>query len=197
MKVKILLSVIVVVAITGLIFGYVQMSQERKAEAIADQPVTAASRVQSGAQGETVVTLDAKTQQLVGLQTAPLAAMTLPPEIKAYGRVLDSAALVSLENDVVAARAALQASQPEYERLKKLSAQDNASAHALETAEAQMQHDRGALDTAEAQLVAAAGRTVLDEPAEFFQSLARQENVLVRLDLPAGETAAEVPTGAQ
>ncbi|HKW28653.1 MAG TPA: hypothetical protein VJT54_04910, partial [Verrucomicrobiae bacterium] len=178
MKIKILLSVIVVIAIAGLIFGYVQMSRERKAEAIADQPVTAASRVQSGAQGETVITLDAKTQQLIGLQTAPLAAATLPPGIKAYGRVLDSAALVSLENDVVAARAALQASQPEYERLKKLSAQDNASVHALETAEAQMQHDRGALDTAGAQLLAAAGRTALDEPSDFFQSLARQENVL-------------------
>ena len=60
-----------------------------------------------------------------------------------------------------------------------------------------MKHDQGALDTAEAQLVAASGKAVLDEPADFFQSLARQENVLVRLDLPAGESLAETPTAAQ
>lgn len=197
MKIKILIAVVVVVAVAALIFGYTQMSKERAADEAADQPITAASRVQTGANGETVVTLDVKTQQLIGLQTASLAAATLPPEIKAWGRVLDSAALVSLHNDAVAAQAALQASQPEFERMKKLSAQDNASARALEAAEAQMKHDQGALDTAEAQLAAASSKTVLDQPAEFFESLAKQEIVLVRLDLPAGETVAETPTGAQ
>ena len=196
-KTKILIFAVAVVAIAALIFGYVQMSKERNAEATADQPVTAASRVQSGTNGETVINLDLKAQQLIGLQTAPLAAETLPPQIKAYGRVLDSAALVSLQNDAVAARAALQASQPEYERLKKLSAQDNASAHALETAEAQMKHDQGALDTAEAQLAAASSKAAMEEPADFFQSLARQKDVLVRLDVPAGESVADSPTGAQ
>jgi hypothetical protein len=197
MKTKILIFAVAVIAIAALIFGYVQMSKERTADTVADQPVTAPSRVQAGANGETVINLDPKTQQLVGLQTAPLAATTLPPEIKAYGRVLDSAASVLLHNDAVAARAALQASQPEYKRLKKLSAEDNASAHALETAEAQMKRDQGALDTAEAQLAAASGKAVLDEPSDFFQSLARQETVLVRLDLPAGESVAEAPTAAQ
>ena len=100
MKTKILLPVAIVAAVAALIFGYVQMSKERAADAEADQPITAASRVQTGTNGETVITLDAKTQQLIGLQTATLAAATLPPEIKAYGRVLDSAALVSLHNDV-------------------------------------------------------------------------------------------------
>ncbi len=197
MKTKILASIAVVVGVAALIFSYVQMSKERAADKAADLPISAASRVQTGANGETVITLDAKTQQLIGLQTATLVAAALPPEIKAYGRVLDSATLVSLQNDVVTAQAALQASQPEYERLKKLSAQENASAHVLETAEAQMKHDQGALDTAEAQLVAASGKAVLDEPAGFFQSLVRQENVLVRLDLPAGETPAEMPVAAQ
>ena len=151
MKLRILIFAVAVIAIAALIFGYVQMSKERAADAVADQPVTAPSRVQAGANGETVINLDPKTQQLIGLQTAPLAATTLPPEIKAYGRVLDSAASVSLHNDVVAAQAALQASRPEYDRLKKLSAQDNASAHALEAAEAanetrprRARHRRGA-----------------------------------------------------
>ena len=197
MKTKIFLAVAVTVAVAALIFGYAQISKERVADEAADQPVTAASRVQSGADGESVITLDSKTQQLIGLQTASPAAATLPPEIKAYGRVLDSATLVALQSEVVTARAALQASQPEYERLKKLSAQDNASAHALETAEAQMKHDRGAFETAEAQLVAASGKAVADESPDFFQSLPRLEIILVRLDLPAGEAAAETPTAAR
>lgn len=198
MKTKILSSILAVLVIALLIFGYRQMRQERDADAAADQPITAASQVQSGPNGESVIHLDARTQQLIGLVTAPLAAATLPPEIKAYGRVLDSAALVSLHNDAVTARAALQASQPEYERLKKLSAQANASAHARETAEAQMRHDQETLDTAEAQLMAASAKPVLAEPAGFFRSLASQESVLVRLDLPAGEAAAaETPTAAQ
>jgi len=197
MKTKILIFTVVAAAMAALIFGYVQMSKERAADEAADQPITAASRVQADANGETVINLDAKTQQLIGLQTAPLTAATLPPEIKAYGRVLDSAMLVSLHNDVAAAQAVLQASQPEYERLKKLNEQDNASAHALETAEAQIKHDQGVLDTAEAQLAAASNKAVLDQPSEFFESLVKQESVLVRLDLPAGESAAAMPTGAQ
>jgi hypothetical protein len=173
------------------------MSKEKVADAEANQPISAASRMQTGTNGETVITLDAKTQRLIGLQTATLAAAALPPEMKAWGRVLDSATLISAHNSVVAAQAALQASQPEYQRLKELSGQDNASLRALETAEAQMQQDQSALATAQAQLVAASSPAMAGEPPHFFQSLAKQESVLVRLDLPADELVAEAPTGAQ
>jgi hypothetical protein len=192
MKIKVLISITVLVAIAALIFGYVQMSKEKAADAEADQPVTAASHVQTGSNGEIIITLDLKAQQLAGLQTATLTTVAPLSEIKAYGRVLDSATLVSLYSDITAA----QASQQEYERLKKLSAQDNVSVHALEIAEAQLKHDQGAFDTAEAQLIAASGQTVLNEPADFFQSLARQKIVLVRLDTPAGETPVETPAAA-
>ena len=147
MKTKMLSPIVVVVIIAVPIFGCGQTSKEQAADAEADQPISAASHVQHGANGETSVILDAKTQQLIGLQTAVLAAPAVSPEFKAYGRVLDSAVLVSLQNEVAAARAALRASQPEYERLKKPAAQDNASARALETAEAEMKHDQGALDS--------------------------------------------------
>jgi hypothetical protein len=197
MKAKIFISLAVVMAIAALVLGYLQMSKERLAETTADKPITAVSHIQNGASGGTVITLDLKSQELIGLQTATLAAATLPPEIKAYGRVLDSTTLVSLENEAVAARAALQAAQMEYERLKKLSAEDNTSVRALEAAEAEMKRDQSALATAGAQLLAASGRTLADEPPDFFQSLASQEKVLVRLDLPAGETPVETPTAAQ
>lgn len=197
MKTKLFIAVAVVIAIAALIFAYVQASKERAADAEADQPITAASRVQMGAGGGAVVTLDSKAQELIGLQTATLAAASLPPEIKAYGRVLDSATLVSLQNEVLAARAALTASQRDYERLKQLSAGDNASARALEAAEAQMKRDQSALATAGAQLVAASGKSAAVAPPVFYQALARQENVLVRLDLPAGELPGEPPVAAR
>lgn len=197
MKTKIFFLIAALVVVAALIFGYVQMSGERKAEAAGEQPVSAKSEVEHNANGETVVSLDLKAQEIIGLQTVPLVAANVSPEIKAYGRVLDSAALVALKNEAVAARATLQASQQEYERLKKLSATDNASAHALEAAEAEMKRSQSANDTAQAQLVAASGKMVADESADFFQSLADQKNVLVRLDLAAGEFAPENPIGAR
>lgn len=197
MKAKIILSFGAFVAVAALIFGYAQMSRERQAEVARERPVTAKSEVERDANGETVVSLDLKTQQLIQLQTESLSAANAPAELKAYGRVLDSAALVALENEAVAASATLQAAQREYERLKSLSAQDNASARALETAEAEMKRGQSAFNTAQAQLAAASGKAIADEPSDFFQSLASQKIVLTRLDLPASESAPENPTGAR
>ncbi|HZI32647.1 MAG TPA: hypothetical protein VFF11_09905, partial [Candidatus Binatia bacterium] len=197
MKTKLLLFIAIPAGLAALNFGYVEMSREQAADAEADQPVSAASRVQHDADGKTSIVLNAKTQQLIGLETTTLAAVDLPPEMSAYGRVLDSARLITLENGISVTRASLQASQKEYERLKKLSAQDNASAQALETAEAKLKQDQGALDTAEVQLAAASCRALLAQPAEFVQALSRQDTVLVRLDLPAGESPGKPPVAAK
>src|SRR5487761_2144093 len=136
MKTKILLPLAIVVAIAALIFGYWQMSKEQAADAAADQPISAASSVQPGTNGETIIALDLPAQQLTGLQTAPLAAATLPPEIKAYGRVLDPAPLAALAGNMVSARSALDASGREYKRLKSLAQGQNVSTKTLEDAEA-------------------------------------------------------------
>src|ERR1035441_4756025 len=97
-------------------------------------------------------------------------------------------------------RATLAASSKEYQRLKTLFAQgQNASAKSLESAQAAMQHGQIALQTAEAQLVAAWGKSIVEQPdlAAFVESLAKLECVLVRLDLPAGDSVSEAPVGAQ
>jgi multidrug efflux system membrane fusion protein len=194
---KIAIALAAVLVVAALIAGHRQMNREQAADAEADQPIAAAARVQRDADGTTVITLAVAAQQLAGLQTETLVAATLPPEVSALGRVLDSATLVTLENEAVAARATLQVAQREYARLKNLSAQDNASVRALETADAEMKRDQSALATAEAQLMAASAKAVPAEPAEFFRSLARQESVLVRLDLPAGDWPAKTPRAAQ
>ena len=162
--------------------------------------MVAESRVEHRTNGEAVVNLDLSTQRLIGLQTAALEAATQALSVKAYGRVLEPAPLLALASDTASARAALAASSKEYQRLKTLFAEgQNASAKALETAQAAMQHDQIALQAAEAQLVAAWGKSVVDEPdlAAFLESLAKLECVLVRLDLPAGDSLPEAPVGAQ
>ena len=196
MKAKTFTAIAAVIAIAALIYGYTQLSGEKVADTQADEPIASAAKMES-TNGATRVSLDARTQQLIGLKTAALPAATLAPEIEAYGRVLDSAALISLENDVISAEAAFQASRPEYERLKKLSAENNTSAFALQSAEARMEHDRGALETARAQLMAASCKALMEEPSDFFERLAEQQIVLVRLDLPVGDTITNTPAAAQ
>jgi hypothetical protein len=197
-----LFSALVAVAavLAALVYGYLRMSKERSGEAEGDKSVVAESRVEHLTNGEVVVNLELGAQRLIGLQTAALAAVTQALVVKAYGRVLEPAPLLALASDIASARAALAASSKEDQRLKTLFAQgQNASAKALESAQAAMQHDQIALQAAEAQLVAAWGKSVAEQPdlAAFLGSLAKLECVLVRLDLPAGDSPSEAPVGAR
>jgi hypothetical protein len=192
--------VVLAAVLAAVAYGYLRMSKERAAEAGGDQPVVAESRVARGTNGEAVVNLDLGKQRLIGLQTAALEAATQAPAVKAYGRVIEPAALLALASETASARAAFAASSKEYQRLNALFTQgQNASAKALESAKAAMQHNQIALQAVETQLVAAWGESIAEQPdlAGFLESLAKLECVLVRLDLPAGDSVAEAPVGAQ
>jgi hypothetical protein len=196
MKWKILAGLVAVIVIAGLIFGYTQMSAERAKEAERDKPVTAESRVGRGAGGEAVVTLDEKTQQVMGLETTVLAVASLPREIKCHGRVLDASPLIALLSNVSSGRAALDASSKDFERVKALFTEgENASARAMEAAEAATKRDKISLQSAEAQLVAIWGKAMSEQPdlPGLVQSLSTLQKVAVRLDLPAGEATAQTP----
>src|SRR6266851_79633 len=71
-----------------------------------EKPAEAPSRVKRGPNGEVIVTLDAATQKLMGLETAAVEPAQLSPEIKAYGRVLDVSSLASLVAELFTAQAA-------------------------------------------------------------------------------------------
>jgi hypothetical protein len=196
MKWKILAALVAVIVVAGLVFGYLQMSAERSKEAERDKPVAAESKVARDAAGEAMVTLDEKTQQVMGLETAVLTAASLAPEIKCYGRVLDGSPLIALLSSVASGRAALDASSKDYERVKALFTQgENASARAMEAAEAATKRDKISLQSAEAQLVASWGKAMTEQPdlPGLVQSLSTVQNVVVRLDVPAGETTTETP----
>ena len=150
--------------------------------------------------GQVFVRLDREGQQHAGLKTAPLEVATLEPEVKAYGRVLDPAALSTQMVELANARAALEASTKEFNRLKVLHTPDqNVSTRALEGAEAALIHDRIALDAAQLKLVAAWGKSIATRPdlPAFVQSLASLDTALVRVDVPLGVALRAPPTGAR
>src|SRR5947209_575549 len=74
------------------------------------------SRVKHGTNGQVIVTLDAATQKLMGLQSSPLQAARLNPEAKGYGRVLDASSLGTVVGEMVAANSAAEASQGKLKR---------------------------------------------------------------------------------
>jgi hypothetical protein len=197
---KLVLAVLTGVGvIAGLLVGYLQMSKERAAEADREKPVAAKSRVSLGTNGEAILTLDAETQKRIALKVAALAASQLGAEVKAYGRLLNLAPLATLTAELDSARAALAASQKEFERLKLLHEQNNASERALQTAEAAARHDQIQAESLRAQIVMTWGKTIADRPdlAAFIQSLISSESAVVRLDLPAGEVMKAPPVSAR
>ena len=171
-------------------------------EPAAEPPAKSAepeSRVKHGTNGEVVITLDAATQKAMGLQTTALAPAELRPEIKAYGRVLDTSALATLVAELAVAHAASEASQADLRRLKTLAGENNASERALQTAEASAVRDQAQVESARLRLVSGWGNAVAerkDLPA-FVQSLSSLASVLVELDLPAGEAVNASPTGVR
>jgi multidrug resistance efflux pump len=134
------------------------------------------------------------------LETVSLTSSELPQEARAYGQVIDPSPLAGSLSDIASLRAALAASSKDYDRSKTLFDQgQNASAKAVETAEAVMKHDQIALQAAEVQLLSAWGKGIADQPdlPAFVQSLAARETALVRLDLPSGESLELAPVGGR
>jgi multidrug efflux pump subunit AcrA (membrane-fusion protein) len=150
--------------------------------------------------GQTLVKLDQKAQEKAGLKIAPLEPATLKPEIKGYGRVLDPGPLAALLVELTSARAALEASTKEFQRLKILHGQDqNVSTRALETAEAAAKRDQIAVDAAQIKLATGWGKAVASQPdlSAFVRPLVALEAVLVRIDLPLGEALEKPPSAAR
>jgi len=157
------------------------------------------SRVKRDADGHSVVTLDAETQKVLGLQVLALTEIQLPQSIKSYGRVLDGGQLATQLAELTAADASSEVSKKELQRLKTLAAQNNASERALQTAEAAAARDQSQIQALRVRLISAWGKTIIDRPdlPVLVQSLASLSNILVQLNLAAGETLTSPPAGAR
>jgi hypothetical protein len=161
-----------------------------------DEPAAEPEKKSAEAKHDGSVQWSREQQTAAGLTVAPAKAVAVRPELKGFGRVLDASGLALALADIRTALAPFEASTREFERLKRLHAQDgNASARALETAEAALRRDIAAVATAKARLAAAwgpalAGRTDIEV---LSTALLEQKAALVRVDLDPGETLSTNP----
>lgn len=149
--------------------------------------------------GNVLLKVTAKAKETMGLKVAHPTALQMKPESIGHGQVVDPAPLVGLLTDVATAESAAAVSSNELVRLKTLSGQGNASARALQSAESAAVRDQLAAQAAQARLDLA-WHTVLEKQNDvtaFARSLASLGEVLVRLDLPGGQTMRSAPVGAR
>lgn len=190
------LCAVVLVTVIGFLNG---CSKTDEQPAAAEAASESASRVKHGDNVETIVTLSEAEQKQIGLKTETIEPGQISPEIKGYGRVLDPTPLISMANDLAAARAAYVVSSNEFARLETLSAQNNASVRALQAAQAQAQRDELAVSSAQAQLALTWGTIASNENdlRLLAQSLISKDAALARIDLPAGEFLETPPEQAR
>ncbi len=210
MKTKLIVLIVVIGGIAALIFAYREMTKERAAETEREKPVVAKSRATRAASGEVTLTLDAETQKVMGLQTAALAATSLSPEVKGFGRVLDPAPLGDLLMELRRAQITFDNSHQELERMKVLREQKNASERAFQAAESAYLHDQALVGAILLKIQGTWGRKLaeLNGPVvvpvgtkrnenPLLQELLELESALIRVDLPAGESINGQPGSAR
>ena len=199
-QVKFILTGVLAFAAGGLLVFYLAGHRSKSGGDEGDTG-TAASPVQLklGAHGETIIALDTATQERLGLKMENPAAVQWQPEVKGYGTVIDPATLAATVADLESARTAAEASGKEYNRLKILAAQDNVSARALEAAEATATHDRTASGSALARFALDWGQSLADgdNREKVLSAVADGRAILVRIDLPPGETLSSPPASAR
>jgi hypothetical protein len=198
-----LLAAAAVVAVGAvLVWGFYSGRNEAAVEVEREQQVKAPLRV-STKNGETLITLDAETQQRNGMETAVLTPTPYHEQARAYGMVLDIARLTALSNNYTNAKAQVQTAQaklgmsrPALERARKLESQQAMSQAQKESAEAAFVADQASLAVAEAQvrtLRATAyqewgsvlGQSLVDDSPMISRLIERQE-FLLQITLPPG-----------
>jgi hypothetical protein len=203
MKASNLFSRILVIALASALFaGCAKESDaEKKAEAAGAEKKMEPQRLKHNDKGETVISLDEEMQKRIGLKIEPLQSANVSPELKAYGRVLDTAPLVDLLMELGRAKIAFDNSHRELERMKILRAQTNASERVFQTAEAAYKQDFAAAMALRTKIQMQWGEriselmgpivTPVGTQSEPPRELDRLQNGLVRVDLPAGESLPE------
>lgn len=157
---RILIVCLIVAGITGaLVWGFLTGRSEQTAEAKNEAPVEAPSRIASE-DGKTLLTFDQQSQHANGIAVSTVAADRRSAEVQASAVVLQLQPMLDLmtsynsaQMDNAKARAAAQASQAEYQRLRQLNQESqNVSDKAVEAARAASESDAAVLQNAEQSL---------------------------------------------
>lgn len=185
--------------LAGAVLGAAGMWRSLHSTAAADTPEASAAAKTAEKPKENPLHIPADKRAAAGIVLAKPAEAELKPEVEAFGRVLDPAPFVALVAEQETTRAALAASEKEVQRVRQLfAAGGNASAQAVETAEAAVGRDRAALASARARLLAGWG-PALARTADlaFVTDALEKGRALVRLDVLPGEPPAENPKTAR
>jgi hypothetical protein len=199
-QIKFILTGLVAFAAGGLLVFYLAGHPAKPGGDEGDKGAAAGPvQMRHGANGETILTLDAETQARMGLKTENPVSLQWQPEVKGYGTVIDPATLSAAVADLESARTAAEASGKEYDRLKILAAQDNVSARALETAKATATHDELAFQSALRKFALDWGQALAGgiDREKILSEVANGRAALVRIDLSPGETLSPPPASAR
>ncbi|MGA2557315.1 MAG: hypothetical protein ABSG04_13680, partial [Verrucomicrobiota bacterium] len=195
----ILIIVLIAAGIGGGVWWY--LHQAPATPPAADKPADAAegTHVTHDEQGNTVISISDEDQSDAGIVLGHPTAGTWSREVKGYGRVVDPAPLAALVNELVSAQAAASATALEWARQRTLSAQSNTSARVFQAAEAAAQHDQLAIQSVRDRLTLAWGATLAgrEDLTNFVKLLTARQAVLLRVDLPGGESLPTPPPGAR
>jgi hypothetical protein len=198
------LMLLIAIAVVGLIWAFLGSRKEAGKEEQAEKPIATPSRVTTQ-NGLVVVTMNPDEQQTNGIRVASLEVTSRRQEFQATAVVLPVEDLINLRNGYVSAHAQLQrakasldVSQREYERLNGLyEDEQNASAKAVQAAQGAMQSDQVTLKAAEdavfldqnnirQQWGDVIARWLVAGSPEF-ERIVRQQDLLVQIMLPPGK----------
>ena len=199
-QVKFILTGIIAFAAGGLLVFSLARHPSKPGDAESDKGAAAGpAQLKYGANGENIVTLDKETQERIGLKTESPVSAQWQPEVKGYGRVMDPATLSAAVAELESARTAAEASDKEYDRLKILAAQNNASLRALEAAKATATHDELAFQSTLRKFALDWGQALAEglDREKTLSAVADGRAALVRIDLPPGETVSSPPASAR
>jgi hypothetical protein len=186
-------------------------SDQDEEEEEKEEAIKTPSRV-SVQNGQTIITLDPKTQSQIGITVAPLKAIIARNEITAPAVILSAQELVTTRNNYVAAQTALekaesglQVMQQESDRLKALYADNqNASQKAVQSAEGSLRSGQADVQAARQDLALQAAalrqswgdviaKWVVDDPPPLDRVFG-QRDFLVQVTVPAGVVSAAPET---
>ncbi len=149
-----------------------------------------------------VVKLDKEQAQTLGLEKEEPEKAELRPQRRAFGRVLDPTPLITLDDDLASAEAALAASKAEHERTQKLlAAGENTSRKTAETAEAQFRADQIKVNGLRRRALVEWGPSIAElnpeERRALVDRLVHGKVSFVRVDLLPGDAVADDPKHAR
>ena len=191
---------LLIAAVTGGVFWTKQHVADKPA-AEAKPPEEEVTKITHDSSGNVVVHMPDEIQGEAGIAVSTPSVAQLSPEFKGYGRVVDPAPLAALVLELTSARIAYDFAHEEAKRMKVLKDQNNASERALAMATEVADHNQTVLLATLAKIAPVWGEELFQRVSQMtrpevsastnfplLELLTNRKSILVRVDLPAGQT---------